>query len=172
MSIVLSDMDPDDPRWTKRGAIYMPAGEGPTYWMAGDAYTMKATAATTNGSFGFIEASVPPGAGPVAHVHNVHDEAFYLLSGSLEFLDGDHQFVAGQGDFIFVPRGHRHRFRNISAHTTKMLFMFAPGGPEAAFEMGVPAVPGEQIPPPVDPTPEAIAEMIALAQRVETEMMP
>jgi hypothetical protein len=30
--------------------------------VSGDVYTVKVSATTTNGSFGFIEASVPPGA--------------------------------------------------------------------------------------------------------------
>jgi mannose-6-phosphate isomerase-like protein (cupin superfamily) len=90
--------------------------------VAGDVYTVKVSATTTNGSFGFIEASVPPGAGSIAHVHRRTDESFYLVSGELEFLDGDRTFTARSGDFIFVPRGNRHRFTNTGLHTTKLLF--------------------------------------------------
>jgi mannose-6-phosphate isomerase-like protein (cupin superfamily) len=95
--------------------------------------TIKASAATTNGSFGFVEASVPPGGGPVAHVHRRSDEAFYLMYGELELLAGDRIFTARSGDFIFVPRGTRHRFRNIGLHTAKLLTMFIPGGAEEMF---------------------------------------
>jgi hypothetical protein len=42
------------------GSLYVPAGTGVTKWVAGDVYTIKASATTTNGSFGFVEASVPP----------------------------------------------------------------------------------------------------------------
>jgi hypothetical protein len=38
----------------------VPAGEGWTYWGAGDVYTLKASRDTTNGSLGFVEATVPP----------------------------------------------------------------------------------------------------------------
>jgi quercetin dioxygenase-like cupin family protein len=136
MSLSPQSSAEEDPRYTKRGAVYVPAGEGITKWVAGDVYTMKATAKTTNGSLGLIEASVPPGGGPVAHVHNSGDEAFYLLSGELEFLDGDHLSTARTGDFIFVPRGIRHSFRNTGLHTVKMLFMFTPGGLEETFVQG------------------------------------
>ncbi|MGH1553555.1 cupin domain-containing protein [Streptomyces sp. L7] len=37
-------------------------------------------------------------------MHKIADESFYVVSGSLEFLNGDRTFVAGAGDFVFVPR--------------------------------------------------------------------
>jgi mannose-6-phosphate isomerase-like protein (cupin superfamily) len=101
----------------QNGSLYVPAGTGVTKWSAGDVYTIKASATTTNGSFGFVEASVPPGGGPVAHVHRRSDEAFYLMYGELELLTGDRIFTARSGDFIFVHRGTRHRFRNTGLHT-------------------------------------------------------
>ena len=130
------------------GAIHVPAGEGIQRWVAGDMYSIKATAAHTDGTLGLVEASVPPGAGPVAHVHNVGNEAFYILDGQLEFLDGERTFTARTGDFIYVPAGTRHRFRNKFLHTARMLFLFTPGGLEASVvEGGDEAVPG--MPPPV-----------------------
>jgi hypothetical protein len=47
----------------QNGSIYVPAGTGVTKWSAGDVYTIKASATTTHGSLGFVEASVPPGGG-------------------------------------------------------------------------------------------------------------
>ena len=117
-------------------SLYVPAGTGVTKWVAGDVNTIKASATTTNGSFGFVEASVPPGGGPIAHVHRRSDEAFYLMYGELELLTGDRIFTARSGDFIFVPRGNRHRFRNTGLHTAKLLVMFSPGGPEELFAKG------------------------------------
>jgi mannose-6-phosphate isomerase-like protein (cupin superfamily) len=46
---------------------------------------------------------VPPGGGSVAHVHTRTDEAFYVLSGELEILNGSRTFVIGAGDFVFMP---------------------------------------------------------------------
>jgi mannose-6-phosphate isomerase-like protein (cupin superfamily) len=172
MSFVLPQVDPADPRWSKRGAVYVPNGEGPTAWVGGDVYTAKATAASTNGSLSLIEASVPPGAGPMAHVHNANDEAFYLLAGQLEFLDGDHTFVASMGDFVFVPRGTRHRFRNPGTHPARMLFLFTPAGPERALDViGEEARPGVPAPVPVF-DPELMASMLAVSAEVNTELMP
>ena len=117
-------------------SLHAPAGTGETTWVSGDVYTIKATAETTNGAFGFIEASVPPGGGPAPHVHSREDEAFYLLSGELEMRDGDEAFTAKSGDFIFVPRGSLHRFKNRGLHTAKLLIIFTPAGFEACFTKG------------------------------------
>jgi quercetin dioxygenase-like cupin family protein len=109
------------------------------------------TGAQTRGGFGLIEATVPAGGGPPAHAHPDQEETFYLLSGELEFLDGDHTFTAAAGDLIHIPRGTRHRFRNRGAHAARMLFMFTPAGPEQAIaDHAMPATAGETPPPPND----------------------
>ncbi|MEV6606155.1 cupin domain-containing protein [Kutzneria sp. NPDC051319] len=128
-------------------AIHVPAGEGIQRWVAGDTYSVKLTSEMTGGALSFIEASVPPGAGPVAHVHKAGAEGFYLLDGELEFLNGDKTFTARSGDLVYVPAGIRHRFRNKHVHTAKMLFFFTPAGLERSFlNTGDEAVPGT--PPP------------------------
>jgi quercetin dioxygenase-like cupin family protein len=139
----------NDPRYTKRNALYVPAGEGTTIWTAGDTYTLKADAKSTNGSLTLLEASVPPGGGPAPHAHNNHDEAFYMISGELEFLNGDQAVTAGPGGFFFVPRGTRHRFINRGLHPAKMIFLFTPGGmEEVLLATSEPARPGETPGPP------------------------
>lgn len=150
MSIPIVDQDPVDPRYTRRGAIYVPAGQGPTIWAVDDTYTIKLTASQTNGSLGFIDASVPPGGGPFPHMHPNEDETFYLLAGDLEFLNGDQTFTAVAGDLVHIPRGTRHRFRNVGKHTARMIFLFTPGGVEQAFlDHALEARDGEK-PPPLD----------------------
>lgn len=131
-------------------SLYAPAGTGETKWVSGDVYTIKATAETTNGAFGLIEGSVPLGGGPVPHVHNREDEAFYLLSGELEMLDGDEAFTAKAGDFIFVPRGSLHGFKNLGPHTARLLIMYMPAGFEACFSKGGDDPTPGMAPPPWD----------------------
>ncbi|GAA4569109.1 cupin domain-containing protein [Planotetraspora kaengkrachanensis] len=152
------------------GAIHVPAGEGITKWVVGDVYTLKILAKESNGSLGFIEGSIPAGAGPVAHIHTDVDEAFYLLSGELEFLDGDRTFIGKPGDFVFIPRGHRHRFKNVGVHPARMLFLFTPGGPEGAFvEGGDDPRPGEQ---PTLWGPERYEPLTRLAMRYGSVLLP
>jgi quercetin dioxygenase-like cupin family protein len=148
MSLTSQKLDGnEDARYTTSGAVHVPAGEGPTTWFSADTYTIKASGESTSGSLGLVEATVPPGGGPVAHAHTRSDEAFYLLSGELEILDGARTFVARTGDFVFIPRGVRHRFKNTGVHGARMLFMFTPGGEEGVFRYGDEPQPGH--PPPV-----------------------
>lgn len=154
----------------KAGALYVPAGQGLTKWVSGDSYTMKVTGGQTGGNLGFIEAVVPPGGGPVAHAHANGDETFYLLEGELEFLDGEKTFVAGPGDFVHVPRGHRHRFKNIGDGLTKMLFFYTPAGAEEFFvEAGEDPVPGQE--PPVWDR-ERIMSVLPIAERTGLIVLP
>ena len=158
--------------YTGRGVIHRPAGTGITKWMSGDVYTVKVTGADTAGRMGFVEAVVPPGGGPVAHVHHDREEAFYLLDGELEFLDGDRTVVADAGDFLFVPRGVRHRFRNIGTRPARMVFFFTPAGDEQLFvEVGDDPVPGEQ---PQPWSPERFAAIQPVIERLglNTENLP
>ena len=116
-------------------------------WAAGDVYTVKAAGAQTNGGFRFIEATVPAGGGPLPHAHPEQEETFYILDGELEFLDGDHLFIAKAGDFIHIPRGVRHRFTNKGNHAARMIFMFTPPGLEQIIADYAEAVrPGEAPP--------------------------
>ncbi|MFE0420139.1 cupin domain-containing protein [Streptomyces tendae] len=60
-------------------------------------------------------------------------EAFYVLSGEFEFINGDQKFVAGPGDFIYIPKGTRHGFRNSGAEPARLLVFYTPAGPESFF---------------------------------------
>lgn len=161
----------DDPRFTKSGALYVPAGNGLTKWFAGDVYTIKASRASTNGSLGVVEATVPPGSGPIAHAHTKADEAFYILSGELEILDGARRFMAGTGDFIFVPRGIRHRFKNTGTRATRMLFMLTPGGEERVFGYGDEPLPG-LLPAPWPPERFATPEILRFNEEAGVVILP
>jgi len=130
------------------GVTIVRAGEGPSHWLVGDTYTTKATAESTGGAFGLLEASVPPGGGPPPHVHTREDEAFYLLDGVLEVTAGEATLLVRPGDFVFLPRGTVHWFTNPSVDAARALFWATPGGFERFFtEAGTPARRGEPAPP-------------------------
>lgn len=127
--------------------LHVPAGTGITRWVFGDTYTAKLTAELTNGSLGLLEATVPPGGGPVAHTHANEDEIFVITDGDLEFLVGEKIVNAHTGDVVFVPRTLRHRFHNTGVHAAKMFFLYTPGGGEGVFmEAGDEPTPGQQAP--------------------------
>ena len=114
---------------------------------------------------------MPPGGGPIAHAHTKADEAFYILSGELEILDGLRTFVVGTGDFVFVPRGIRHRFKNTGVHLARMLFMFSPGGEEGVFAYGDVPRPGH-LPPPWSPERFATPEILRFNEEFAVEILP
>lgn len=170
MTLPFQIPDKDDPRWTRRDGVYVRKSEGIAKWNSGDEYTIKVTADQTGGSLGFVVGSIPPGGGPAAHAHSQEDEAFYLLSGELEFLNGDQIFTAEAGDFVFIPRGNRHRFKNIGTETCEMLFLFTPGGQEKFFlETGDDVIPGET---PPEWRPERYAQVADLIGKYGNTMLP
>jgi mannose-6-phosphate isomerase-like protein (cupin superfamily) len=73
----------------------------------------------------------PPSYGP--HTHQECEETFLIRSGTLEFLLGDQVTSLGPGDFVRVPAGVRHGYRNTSGQAVNMLVSFHPAGLERLF---------------------------------------
>ncbi len=92
-----------------------------------------ATAATTGGPLGLVETVIPPGHSAPLHVHRREDEAFYVLSGTVDFICGEERFRAETGAFAYLPRGIPHTFLGISERPARVLVMLLPGGLEEAF---------------------------------------
>jgi mannose-6-phosphate isomerase-like protein (cupin superfamily) len=117
-------------------------------WAVGDTYTFKGVSENTGDAFILLEVGIPPQSSPPPHLHHREDEAYYVLEGEMEVMDGDRTFVAGAGSFVFLPRGTLHRFKNIGAQTAKMLIMAIPAGLEKFIrEVGQPAQEGQTAPP-------------------------
>ena len=155
-------------REDKNGVIHVPAGCGRNLWFNGNTYSIKVGHDDTDGTVAFVEASVPPGCGSPPHRHKREDEIFFLLSGELQFLDGERTFMARQGDFVMVPRGRRHCFQNNGIHTVKTIFLFTPSGFDRLFlEMGRPPVAGQPCPLW---GPEEMARVAELAPRFGFEL--
>ena len=87
-----------------------------------------ATHQSTNGQFGLYRWSMAAvQSGPEPHFHRSISESFYVLSGAMRLFDGKEWVDAGPGDFLFVPEGGIHGFRNESGAPASMLILFAPG---------------------------------------------
>lgn len=150
--------------------VHVAPGEGESLWVVGDTYTLKGTAENTGGSLLLFEASIPPGSGPPPHIHHREDEAFYVLKGDIEVLNGDRTFMAGAGSFVFIPKGVTHRFENVGTEAARMLIMATPAGLEKFFEeVGQPARTGETAPPP---GAEEIEKALAAAPKYGQEIPP
>lgn len=75
----------------------------------------------------------PEPTGPSTHFHKTISESFFILSGTMRLYDGARWVDAGPGDFLYVPVGGLHAFRNESGHPASMLLLFAPGAPRETY---------------------------------------
>ena len=92
------------------------------------------TGEESGGAYFSMLAVVPPQGGPPPHIHRDEDETFYVLEGTPTFRLGDERIVAGPGDFVNVPKGVLHCFRNFSDEPMRMILTFTPAGIEKFFE--------------------------------------
>ena len=71
--------------------------------------------------------------GPDPHFHRTMSESFFVLSGTVRIFDGADWASCGAGDFVHVPPGGVHAFRNESGAPAEMLILFAPGAPREGY---------------------------------------
>ena len=109
-----------------------------------------------------------PGAGAPLNRHPGDEEAFYLLSGRYEFsVDGVTRLV-GPGDYVPIPNGAPHSFRNVGTETASMLILNWPGREHEAFfsTLGEAVAPGTEPVAPSGPPPE---EVLSGLRRLSSE---
>ncbi|HEX5589523.1 MAG TPA: cupin domain-containing protein [Candidatus Limnocylindrales bacterium] len=88
----------------------------------------------TAGRFGLFRWEMPARSGGARpHFHRTFSESFYVLSGSVAFYDGRDWADGKAGDFLYIPEGGVHGFRNESDAFAAMLILFAPGAPRERF---------------------------------------
>jgi quercetin dioxygenase-like cupin family protein len=71
--------------------------------------------------------------GPGPHFHRGITESFYVLSGTVRLYDGECWPDGCPGDFLHVPEGGIHGFRNESGEPASMLLLFTPGAPREDY---------------------------------------
>ena len=76
-----------------------------TIQAARDNYRFLAAVGKTSGQYFSIEACVPPGGGPPAHIHTREEEAIYILEGNLTFYGAYNEVRVGPGDYLNIPKG-------------------------------------------------------------------
>ena len=120
-------------------ATYRPADHAPEItYPIGNTCHYLATGGATNGLFGLYRWEMGPEAsGPGPHFHRTLTESFYVLAGTLRIFDGTQWIDARPGDFVHVPEGGIHGFRNESGEPASMLIHFAPGAPREGYFEGI-----------------------------------
>lgn len=100
----------------------------------GGAMALKLSDAMTNGAFSIHDNILPPRSpGPRLHRHRLHDEFFYVLSGTLTVEIEHTLHEAKAGSFVVIPRGAAHRPSNPSEGPVHVLLLFSPGGMDTFF---------------------------------------
>jgi quercetin dioxygenase-like cupin family protein len=93
-----------------------------------------ATSRLTTGEFGLYKLVLGPNApGPSTHFHRSISESFFVLSGEVQLYDGEQWITARREDFLYVPVGGLHAFKNSTDAPASMLLLFAPGAPREEY---------------------------------------
>lgn len=101
-------------------------------------YHYLSTTASTGGEYGLYRVDMGAQAGgPATHFHKAISESFFVLSGTVRLFDGRRWVDATSGDYLYVPVGGLHAFRNESGEPVSMLMLFAPGAPREEYFEGV-----------------------------------
>ena len=75
-----------------------------------------------------VEIYAPRGADP--QQPHARDEAYVVVAGSGEFVNGDERRRVASGDFLFVPAGVVHRFENFTEDLVVWVIFYGPEGGE------------------------------------------
>jgi quercetin dioxygenase-like cupin family protein len=112
-----------------------------------------------------IKGTIPPGVSVPIHRHQAI-EAFYVVSGNVEVFsekEGKCQWIAaGPGDFIEVPSGAKHGFRNRSQHPVVQLITTTSKLGRFFQEIGEPMLEGAN---GNLPSPERLQHLIRTSER-------
>ncbi len=132
-----------EPRYLGEGgevsATYRGADHDPELtYPSGNTVHYLATGMSTAGLFGLYRWEMgPEPSGPGPHFHRSISESFYILSGTMRIYDGREWIKATPGDYVHVPAGGIHGFRNSSGEPAAMLLHFAPGAPREGYFEGL-----------------------------------
>lgn len=126
-----SDADRRGTANPRASAHMVEAHGGERLQYGGMEFAIRASAESTAGAFSIIE-EINPVDTPM-HIHERHDELFFVLEGEHVFTVGGTEYEAGPGDTIFGPRGVPHAQRRAIPRTGRILTMFSPAGFEGFF---------------------------------------
>jgi quercetin dioxygenase-like cupin family protein len=120
-------------------AVFRPAARPPAIQRDdGTAFHYLATRQSTDGEFGLYRVDMGPNApGAANHFHRTISESFFVLSGSVRLFDGEQWRDGKPGDFIYIPPGGLHAFKNESDSPASMLLLFAPGADREGYFEGL-----------------------------------
>ena len=114
-------------------ATIVKAGERAPLNVLGMPLRMLCEAKETGGAWSLFEEDVPVGMGPPPHRHD-WDEAYYILSGEVDFEIDGKPVRSAAGDFNYLPRNTVHAFKGASVSPARVLIFAAPAHGSEFFE--------------------------------------
>jgi mannose-6-phosphate isomerase-like protein (cupin superfamily) len=136
----------------------------------GDVYTVKISGDETQGRYSVWEIEAAANNGPPLHKHSMEDEAFYILEGMFSFPYGSKETNLGKGQFMYIPRGEFHTYKNIGSSFGKLLVIITPPQFEKFFEeIGIPIDDKSSFQPP-QIRPAVIENVVKTAARYGLEI--
>ncbi len=80
-----------------------------------------------DGGYALIEGRHPVGEPRIQdHIHTRHEETFLVLDGQYEVRLGQDVVMVAAGDYVFVPRGTPHTYRNPGPAPSRVLNIISP----------------------------------------------
>lgn len=112
----------------------------PALWFLGALTLVKGPRDQHVGEFGVMEQTSPAGLECPYHVHELEDQAFYVIQGEISFVVDGKWRRLGPGGYIFLPRNLPHGFRVEGSTPARYLIVCSPAGFERFFfDASIPA---------------------------------
>ena len=117
-----------------KGFVVPPGGGSILSIASGRSAALKLVGGETADSIMLFEETAPSGTETTFHLHRDSDEVAWVLSGEITFKIGDEVTVGGPGTCAFMPRNVPHAWKNTSAETGRVLFLYTPARAGGFFE--------------------------------------
>lgn len=124
--------------------------------VVGDYVRILADGTCTNNQCVVFEEIAQPGGGPPLHTHDLEDEFFFVIEGTVKFSVDGKESIVGPGGFVCATRGSIHTFKNIGATPSRMIISCTPAGLEIPFREAA-RLPESEL------TPERLTEIFGRA---------
>lgn len=94
---------------------------GQTLQVLSDRVCIKLKSAASPNRMAAMTVDVPPGGGVPPHTHTKEQESYFMLEGTMVMQLGSQELTIEPGDFVHVPAGTVHGYKNDSDRCVRFL---------------------------------------------------
>jgi quercetin dioxygenase-like cupin family protein len=95
--------------------------DGQKVQVLGDQVCIKLPSQDSENRMTVVTVEVPPGSGVASHIHLYEEESYYMLMGAMTVKVGEEESIVQTGDFVHIPTGTPHSYRNDGPQTSRFL---------------------------------------------------